>query len=153
MESKCHPEYPHMAKGMCNKCYQKQYRKNNSIRLKELNKQWRENNRDRSNFTRKEWAKNNSDKVKIIKQKYVSRNLSLYRAQCAKRHVQKLLRTPKWADLKAIKEFYMRCPKGMEIDHIIPLQGKDISGLHVLENLQYLTPKKNRSKGNRFTQL
>jgi len=53
------------------------------------------------------------------------------------------------ADLLAIKQFYISRPKGMEVDHILPLQGKDVSGLHTLNNLQYLTKSDNASKGNR----
>ena len=49
-----------------------------------------------------------------------------------------------------IKEFYDNCPKGMEVDHIIPLNGKLVSGLHTIGNLQYLTPNANRSKSNKF---
>lgn len=58
--------------------------------------------------------------------------------------------TPKWADLKAIKEFYRACPVGYHVDHIVPLKGKDISGLHVLENLQYLLAKDNLKKSNKI---
>lgn len=64
--------------------------------------------------------------------------------------VMKHQRIPKWADLKAIRRFYEACPKGYEVDHIIPLMGKNVCGLHVLENLQYLTIFENRSKGNNF---
>ena len=59
-------------------------------------------------------------------------------------------RTPSWCDLEAVKIIYLRCPKGHEVDHIIPTQGKLVSGLHVPENLQYLTRFANRSKGNEF---
>ena len=65
----------------------------------------------------------------------------------------KLQRTPKWADLDKIKEVYLNCPKGLEVDHIIPLQGKEVSGLHVACNLQYLTRSENSSKSNKFGEL
>jgi hypothetical protein len=57
------------------------------------------------------------------------------------------LRIPKWGQ-EGINEFYRDCPKNKEVDHIIPLCGKKVSGLHVYWNLQYLTPKKNKQKNN-----
>ena len=68
----------------------------------------------------------------------------------AKRRAAKLQRTPAWADLEAIKQFYAECPKGYEVDHIVPLQGVNISGLHVLNNLQYLTKSENCKKNNKY---
>lgn len=58
--------------------------------------------------------------------------------------------TPKWADLKAIREFYKNCPKGHHVDHIVPIKGKYVTGLHVLENLQYLPAVENLKKSNKF---
>ena len=51
------------------------------------------------------------------------------------------------ADPKIIKEFYLACPPGHEVDHIIPLSR---GGRHHQDNLQYLTIKENRSKNNRL---
>jgi len=68
----------------------------------------------------------------------------------AKRRAAKLERTPSWVDHEAISRIYLFCPNGYEVDHIIPLQGKLVSGLHVPDNLQYLTCTENRIKYNAF---
>lgn len=65
----------------------------------------------------------------------------------------KLKRCPKWANLEKIKEIYMNCPKGYHVDHIIPLRGKNVSGLHVENNLQYLPASENHSKGNKYGKI
>lgn len=59
-------------------------------------------------------------------------------------------RTPKWADLEVIATFYKNCPANYHVDHIIPLKGKLVSGLHIIENLQYLPAKENIIKSNKF---
>lgn len=55
--------------------------------------------------------------------------------------------TPSEADRKAIKEFYINCPIGYEVDHIMPISK---GGLHDLSNLQYLTIQENRKKSNKI---
>ena len=58
--------------------------------------------------------------------------------------------TPPWADLDAIRLFYAFRPEGMEVDHIIPISGKNICGLNIVDNLQYLSRSANASKNNKF---
>ena len=75
---------------------------------------------------------------KLKRQRHPERKL----AETRKRQADKINRTPTWADLGAIKAFYESCPPGMQVDHTIPLRGKLVSGLHVPNNLQYLTHRR-----------
>lgn len=59
-------------------------------------------------------------------------------------------RTVPWSELGAIKAFCNNCPEGYHVDHIIPLNGEKVSGLHVLSNLQYLPASDNCSKSNSY---
>jgi hypothetical protein len=54
---------------------------------------------------------------------------------------------------KKINEIYRNCPPGFNVDHIIPLRGANVCGLHVPWNLQYLPERENKSKGNRVGDL
>jgi len=51
------------------------------------------------------------------------------------------------ADKDKIKQIYLNCPDGYEVDHIIPLSK---GGKHHEDNLQYLTLSENRKKNNRI---
>ena len=57
--------------------------------------------------------------------------------------MRKKRQTPSWANIEKIKEIYMNCPEGYEVDHIWPISKY---GLHVHYNLQYLTIIENRNK-------
>ena len=93
-----------------------------------------------------------ANKEKLIEKAhtYYGNHKSKYKYLSKKRKWRIKIATPSWADLNKIREFYENCPDGYEVDHIIPLRGKNISGLHVIENLQYLTKKENRAKSNKF---
>ena len=64
---------------------------------------------------------------------------------------RKTKQMPQWANKDKIKEIYINRPNGYQVDHIIPLKGEFVSGLHVENNLQYLSAFDNRSKNNSFT--
>lgn len=107
---------------------------------------WRE--KDSSKLFYKEREAN--PRYKKSRSEYRKRNSSKRNSYRAKRRASKIQRTPVWSETKEIKEFYANCPEGYQVDHIIPLQGKLVSGLHVLGNLQYLTINENCSKGNQY---
>ena len=73
-----------------------------------------------------------------------------YKYHAALCRARKANATPKWADLKEIEQIYKNRPEGYHVDHIVPLKGKNVCGLHVPWNLQYLPEKVNLSKSNRF---
>jgi hypothetical protein len=49
-----------------------------------------------------------------------------------------------------MQAYYRNTPAGMTVDHIVPLGHPLLAGLHVLANLQYLTPRKNFQRGCRI---
>lgn len=68
-----------------------------------------------------------------------------------------LQRVPAWADLSAIKTFYVEARRltqetgtAHHVDHIFPLCGKEVSGLHVATNLQVIPATINLAKGSRL---
>jgi len=91
--------------------------------------------------------------------KWAKRNPGKCNANKVKRKAAKLYRTPKWLtenDWKWINWMYFQARKlteltkiKYEVDHIIPLQGAHVSGLHAPLNLQILTKSENCRKGNR----
>ena len=104
-----------------------------------------------------EWKANNKKKVAAAWQK---RNKPAVNANTRKRQAKKMQRTPSWLselDLLKMKCMYqlaaMRSRESGQdwhVDHIVPLQGETVSGLHVPWNLQVIPKKDNLSKGNKY---
>jgi len=126
------------------------YRLNNKDKIKEINKLYRLNNKDKIKEINRLYRLNNKQKRKQTLILTRLNNPHTQRAVTAKYRASQLKATPKFANLKKIKEIYKNCPKGYHVDHIVPLQGKEVCGLHVEYNLQYLTKSENSSKSNRF---
>lgn len=92
--------------------------------------------------------------------KYAINNKVKIQAKSAKRRGRKLNATPNWltkVQLLEIEDFYaatlmFRVYTGLEyhVDHIVPLQGKKVCGLHVPWNLQVLEASENMRKSNKF---
>lgn len=55
--------------------------------------------------------------------------------------------------MDAIREIYVNRPNDCHVDHIIPLRGKLVSGLHVENNLQYLPALENMKKHNTYKDI
>lgn len=127
---------------------------------KAINKAWDLANKDRKKVTKRDWDLANKDKRKDYQRFWGLVNPAKRSAISAKRRATKLLATPSWLtkdDIKKIESFYILAKNltlstGIrhDVDHIVPLRGKNVSGLHVPWNLQVLTSYENGSKGNKY---
>jgi hypothetical protein len=109
------------------------------------------------------WRSKNKDKlVQARKLKYQA-NKGDYIAAANKRHADKLQRTPSWLTqehLDQIKDIYAHARDcevvtgdKYHVDHIVPLRGENVSGLHVPWNLQVLPAEVNLAKSNKTCHL
>lgn len=92
----------------------------------------------------------NKDRVDTRNTEYRLSHLAEASIRSKRYKTKRALSTPSWANVSAMNDFYSNCPEGYQVDHIIPLQGELVSGLHVETNLQYLTKADNIAKGNTF---
>lgn len=148
---------------MCKSCfykYNKKYRANNILKTRLYNKTHRDKNKERIYKYRKHYAENNVEKIKNLQKNYREKNKDKMSAWSALRRCSCLQRTPKWLtkdDHWLIKEIYHLAKLRKEmfgfdwhVDHIIPLRAKNVSGLHVPNNLRVIPAKENLRKYNKF---
>ena len=87
--------------------------------------------------------------------RYCVRHTGLRNKDSAARRAQKIHAQVAWADLEKIKNIYTMAShlrnggQNVHVDHIVPLRGKTVCGLHVEQNLQIIPRIANVSKGNR----
>lgn len=151
-------------KCICKVCtfqYNAEYYNKNADREKENKRITYSENPELVLARNRSYYSNNSEDIKIKKRIYKKNNRGIYNSAEAKRHAAKLERTPKWLTeehLLQIEEFYVLAKElqwlsdptdPLQVDHIVPLQGDDVSGLHVPWNLQILPRSLNCSKGNK----
>ena len=92
----------------------------------------------------------NAARIKIYKARYRKCNRAICNAALARYKACKVRAIPKWADMGAIKIFYLEAQRrGLQVDHVVPLRSLKVCGLHTQHNLQLLDISVNASKGNR----
>jgi len=139
--------------------YVQKWKEDNKEKLYSYTKKWNNANKDQRKEIVNLWRKRNPDKVRVMNKKGGSKwsqnNKGKRNAINAKRRASLINQTPKIIDSEKIKELYTEASRltkmtGIphEVDHIIPLQGKTLRGLHEYSNLQILTRFENRSKKN-----
>ena len=157
------------------KAWAKAYYAKNKERLQAKQREWAAANKDSiaerkrmqrsGNVTvaekKRAWQQANVLKVAEYNKKWKQANRDRHNALGMKRHAAKMNRTPPWLTKEhftEIKEFYIvaklmteRTGIPYEVDHIVPLQGETVSGLHVPWNLQVIKRSSNRAKRNHLS--
>ncbi len=159
------------------KIRKKKWKMNNKERVNKTRKEWLKNNSDRvklwkNNFdpvkrynARLSWRKRNPEKIKNSLKKYRQKNPEKCHHLSALNKAKRKNAAPHWLSkehLKNIKLIYEARKLAekldlefggstkYQVDHIIPLSGKTVCGLHVPWNLQILPEEINRKKGNKL---
>ena len=131
----------------------------NREKEKETKRLWNLANPEKHRSYIKAWEAKNPEKVKEAQHKWYLANKDKVKAKVRARQAAQLKRTPIWITpihkermetqyrLASLLSKITRSP--WEVDHIIPLQGKFVSGLHVPTNLQVIPRAENRAKHNK----
>jgi hypothetical protein len=137
-------------RSFCKECvtsYQAKYYVDNKQVIKERVYDWIENNRDRHNAKCYRWVSANKAKVN---------------ARTARRYASRTKATPEW--VKSNPDYMWMFTEAYslaklretmvggkwEVDHIAPIRGKTVCGLHVPWNIQVIQQSENRRKSNIF---
>ena len=123
----------------------KKYKLKNADKIAAQNRQFYIDNREHHLKVSKAWGNNNKGKLA---------------AYCAKYRATKLKATPNWLTKEhyiEIDQFYIDAKylqwlseDLLVVDHVVPLQGKTVSGLHVPWNLQIMNRSENSRKSNKL---
>ena len=131
----------------------------NKEAVQKKNKIWIDNNRDVYLTRKKEYRQENLEKSRASVRAWAKSNRPKANAIAKKYKVSKLSRTPAWLtefDLLKMQCLYQvaamrtrESGQAWHVDHIVPLQGETVSGLHAPWNLRVITASENLSKSNK----
>jgi hypothetical protein len=110
----------------------------------------------RANYKRHYFAHHEKNKKKAAA--WQKANMRYFVDATNKRRLMKMNRIPAWADMADIESKYVLARKITQVtgithhvDHVVPLKGELVSGLHVANNLMVVSAEYNNSKYNNWT--
>lgn len=131
--------------------------KDGGVRHAENCRRWREENPGRERENLRAWRKRNYSRYRENERDWRARNGASVYARNVKRTKAQKRATPAWADKSEIALVYSQAKllsqmSGFDwhVDHIVPLNHPDVSGLHVPGNLQLMLATENMRKRNTF---
>jgi hypothetical protein len=146
---------------ICKSCEKERYKRHYEVNresILERTSKYGKENRSVTRKASKKYYHNNKEKEIARKRGWYSRNRSKVNSAASKYRASRQMATPDWlTDLqkKEIESFYYLAQdckavsgQSYHVDHIIPLNGKNVCGLHVPWNLQVLPSDVNISKSN-----
>jgi hypothetical protein len=125
------------------------WRNTNSLAWADYQRTWRKEHPEKVR------RYNQSEGVKNANLVYRKNNLAKHAAYQSRREAAKLKATPPWADAVLISEVYAFAQEfreagfDVEVDHALPLRGKNVCGLHVEHNLRVVLARHNKVKHNK----
>lgn len=145
---------------VCQYQRKKEWAERNKEQLKRKKRLFYEENIDLCKERRRISYESRKEYCKAYYSAWRKRNKDKQASYGAARKASQIQRTPPWltkTHKKQIQKFYSERDRLTaetkiihEVDHIIPLRGKLVSGLHVPWNLQVITADENRRKLNRY---
>ena len=144
----------------CVAAYNKAYRNAHAVEISMQKAQWKLANKERVAKNDKAYAQKNPDKRTLARKKWVLENPGKDTAAKALNTQKRKKRTPAWLtadnhwmleqayELAALRTKMFGFP--WHVDHVIPLNGKNVSGLHTPYNLQVIPGVENLRKGNKM---
>jgi 5-methylcytosine-specific restriction endonuclease McrA len=124
---------------------------------REYDREYRRKNAEKLIALKAVWRAENAEKVRQIKAGYKKRHPHVGAADAMMRNARKRQATPTWLTeehIRQIKEIYKAAAERRggpwQVDHIVPLAGKTVCGLHVPWNLRVILASENQAKGNRL---
>ncbi len=148
---------------------------NNKERKLSTNRKWNAKNQDRVREYTMRWRSENYDHYRAMERARATKNSALVvsrvkkwreenpeiaaagrRSEAARRRARIKRACPPWADLEKIDEIYLLADRlsretGIphDVDHIIPIAGRRVCGLHVHQNLRVIPASENRKKSSK----
>lgn len=124
---------------------------------REYDRRYRLKNADKLDALKAQWRGDNQAKVRQIKAEYKRRNPHREAEHAMRRNARKRQATPRWLtevhydEMRLIYLDAATRPGGpWHVDHIVPLGGATVCGLHVPWNLRVILATENCAKHNRL---